>query len=259
MKALLLLLAMVGTILGQGFTMRDVSFIGAAQVVSSGWGTVTNNTDGTLPYTWWVADDYATNGSTVSIPDRWTNNIALTNSDPTTRWPVKVANGLNSRAFIYPTPLSTATYIRNLAFSNTASNEVVVVLNVTNSTSVTWLFDGCFATNRHSALIYPANKWDLSASGTDQVYADATTNKWMVYNFVFNTANTRLYTNNTVGPVLNAGNSNHFGFLLFNAYNTNSASKIGNVAEIITYSTSLTEAQRNNVYQHLTNKYALTP
>jgi hypothetical protein len=241
------------------FTLGDRISIGAyisqiSSVGSSDWGSPTNNTDGTLPYSWWVADDYTTNGGAY-LPDRWTNSLTLTNSHVATRWPFTTESGVNGHKFL--TARGTRSYLVNSASEAPATNEVVVAMMTTNHTTITFVFDGAYSTNRLGFLQYPANRWTIDVN--DKPSSSVTTNKWIVYSAVFQTNFTRLLTNLTASVYVTNKNVSRKGFTLFNAYNTNSSDYAHKIAEIIVYPAMLTDQQRSNVFVYLTNKYAITP
>ena len=98
MKLILAFLLLCSTALAQipPSRMSDMLQVATrpAAAAPSGWGSPTNNTDGTVALAWYVASDFYTN-TYVYLPDRGANAWHLTNQAASGKWPTYNATGLN--------------------------------------------------------------------------------------------------------------------------------------------------------------------
>lgn len=239
------------------FNFSDLAFqpkpVAAA---AGGWGSPTNNTDGTIPLTWYVAGDYYTN-TYVYLPDRWTNGWHLTNSASSSAWPSYSASGFNGYPMIGFD--GTSDYLRSINYTSSQPHEVVMVCLLTNGANARW-FDSANSTYRnHFYEEIGASKFSLYSGSSFVDVSLKHVHQFAVISIIFNGASSTMFTNNVQALTVNPGTTAMSGMTLA-AHNSLASFGAYSLAEIITYSGTIPGTNttwRSNVWYYLKTKYAL--
>lgn len=248
MKWLILLLSCCSC-LGQAFSFADptVHSWGGSTAVAASYNP-TNNSDGVTPSLWLLADDLSSS-PVGTWTDRTTNAHAFGASGASR--PALLSANLNGHNVVWFND-GTGNTLKNSTYSNIQPHELVFVMSLTNRGSIVFTATNAFT----EYFSINANQFRLNAPSGESVGNFNITNKWCVYDIIFDGASTRMYTNNvSIGAFTNPGTDPMFGlniggdpfFTLFN------------IAEFLTYHTTNSATARLNLYSYLTNRYAIVP
>lgn len=222
------------------------------------------NIAGYPAYTWWIAQcGYATNAGTATLTDFSGNGLNLTQGTlgNAPHAQSSIWGGFDGVLFGTPAP---GTLANNTGFSIPSGNkcEFWCVMSYTNISGSDWLFHDVSAGNTGLAVAkdqLAATKWDMITDVTFNVVSATSTNKYIVYNFVFTQgANTTMYTNNVAGVNVNNGSGGLTSFRLAGGLNANNP-MIFSFLEGGWFRTNLTTVGRSNLFYYCTNKYSLLP
>lgn len=251
---------------GQPYFVRQLSNLPINLCDSRiGDGTPTNIV-GYPAYTWWIAQcGLSTNGADNEqyLAELSMNGPNGTNNSVKAQWLVTKTNMLNGYDAILGPASGSVRFTYCNTYTNSGAAEVVMVTMITNSTDFQNIFcmakSGASDTTSRSAWVYNGT---LALSAPTLVSCMSVTpiiNKWSVLNFIFNGANSTIYTNNVAGATVSPGANAGKGLFLFCSSQGGTSPYSGHTAEIITYRTNLSTAARTTLFNYLTNKYKITP
>ena len=258
-KIIQLLLALLLPVLVSAQVTRTGAFIGSVRkiVVAGEWGSPTNNTDGTTAFAWYSASDYVTNSGTwVSLPDRTTNSLALTNRGASSTWPVGTVSDLNSLPTIGHPTADGGRFLRSVAFTSAQPFEVIGVMQLDPSVNNEYAILHSIQDNR---LYTRFGFWSASfTSGGDFTLARyAMSNTWAIFDWTVNGSSSTLYTNRVLAGTVTVGAGPHHQVWFGSDRNAN-ASIHYKMSEMIFYNGTLpTTIQNSNIWWYLKSKYGL--
>lgn len=201
-----------------------------------------------------VSSNYTTNSGTLIMADLYTNHFDLTNQE-TAKFPARTAAGVNG--FDYANFIAANnTYLKSVIYTSTQPTEVVMVMSMTNTGTTLFLDSANTAARQFVDLA--SQQLQFGAATTLSVANFHTTNKWAVFNFVYNGASSEAYTNNVLGVSGNAGSQSANGLTLGQRFGLTLPSSMS-FAEMSIYSTNLDTFSRSNLFYYFTNKYAIGP
>lgn len=262
MKAILLFLVTLLSASAQipPGVMQDLLGVASVQTATTFNPT---NISGVAPVAYWIGDNWSS--GTRTLKDIFTNSWNLTNDNSAWNPTSGTLNGHTIIKFGEGGNINGT--LANQAFVSASPFEVVMVYRFNSSypNATRYLF------SNPDGSVY----WALFAGGTGQHYLNndgshyfsipansLATNKWMVFNFVFNGASSAIYTNCATLAAGTAGTWSLTNFWLGGKAMGNGAYP-ADIAEIGVYSGTLGagawSANRSNLFNYLTNKYAITP
>jgi hypothetical protein len=241
------------------------------------------NIAGVESMAWWVADnitasDMSTDGKNnhTNWPDAGPYGYTITNRIVgSSKWPTNVIAGVNSHNYSRSAQAFSSGGLTALLFTNrNAITEIVMAGRIWQPpTASTVIFDS-FSSGNRQVVRYdastPAKVQLITTPGGGAAGSQlTTTNKWMVFDFLFNGANSGWLTNNiSASGLVSPGTDKMDGitvganFLLSGVASMDFAeicvytNTLGVVPSAGTYSTAI---NRSNLFVYLTNKYNISP
>lgn len=274
MRSLALLISLLAMpAFGQTFG-RTSAFIGASNskpISSGGWtdNYYPTNIPGYPAYAWYVGQgNYSSNNGVAT----WTNltstaNVSLTNLDGTTTCPAYQSSSINGRGAIMFDGVNDYLTSALLASPNDGvyNYEFVCVLAETNQVNTKYIIqtgDGHPSFETVNTALY---RLDQDSGST----ANEIAGKWIVFDVVFWWNHYKVLYTNGVCAISNTYSSQQaWTGLWLGANNAKGQNKNLVMAELICYNTNLGSVDavgvgcsgvRSNLYNYLTNKYAITP
>jgi len=267
---------------GQAFTFRDPAFVGIVATPAAAGGSFSpTNIAGVASTGWWVADNITAADMTSDGKNNMTNwtdtgqyHYTLTNRQAgANKWPTNVVAGVNGHNYMRCIQSSPFTICMNTSryTNNTGYHEIVMVARVWEAPILNaTMLDSNNGTDRNLISFDASAKIQIRTlpGGSYVGNQTAITNKWMVFDFVFAGASSGWFSNNICASgVVNPGTGPCDG-LVIGGNSALAASCSVDYAEICTYSNALgtvptigtwsSSANRSNLYNYLTNKYAIT-
>lgn len=259
---------------GKEFTFHDIAFLDQSTNLPVAGGAFNpTNISGYPANAWYVVDNdlgtsttncYFTNGIVTSLLDSGPNGWHLTNSSagggirPVRQ--ISALNGYDTLLF----SIANSTVLRSVNYTSSQPHEVVMLMRYdgpTNST-ISYIFDcGVGTTYRQRVLMngVTANSGLFAYNaGTAKEMGPITTNKWIVWDWLFNGATSSNWFNNVLDKSGNLGANTISGLTIGSSVNAANPTPI-DIAEVVTFSTNLTTSVRTDLYNYLTNKYAIAP
>ena len=176
----------------------------------------------------WTADNRMTNSGVLHIVDNWTNGWDLTNNASASHYPPVQSNVLNGHNALRILPADNGAMIRCTNFLSSQPDEVWIVMSHTNPpSSQATFFDSYNGSYEQDAYLNSAGYHQevIGAGGTSYYWgSDGTTNKYMMWRFVFNSSSSAAYTNGVLmkSGSLGTGTGGSVGFTLGGEYHYSS-------------------------------------
>lgn len=252
MRRLLIIVACLIIASAMGQSNRRRMLLSDRNIEASAGPVFPTNLAGYPALAWYVGDDYTTNSSVATLPDRWVNAWNLTNSASTTTWPKGQSSGLNGHRVLG----FDGFYLRQPAYTSSQPHEIVMVMSITNRATTEIICSSMNSSFEHRVDHNAPNIQQLaSGSVVSPITSDGgLTNRWVVYDIVFNGASSTIYSNLVAGVTVNPGTFTESGFTVGELYNLTFPSRCA-IAEIATYGTNLSSGARSSLNTYLTNKY----
>jgi len=230
------------------------------------------NLSGATNIAWWVADNITGTNATGYItnwPDSGLGGFNLRKIG-SAGVPMVSNNWLNGHAIVHFSTTTNSALVNTAYFAN-QPQEVMAVISIPVATepAYTWIIDSTNTSYRNGF------ETSSAVSGAYRHYAGSASGyytlpgKWFVLDLVFSGASSGILSNNVSASGTNSiGTQADAGFTFGNRYDL-SQSCLFDVAEIVTYSNILggvgsagvfsSASARTNLYNYLTNKYAISP
>ena len=260
------------TVISANLTMyvnTDASASHTFYVLQKDWGTTVSAiqpdaTSGTLEH-WFKADAMVGNGDVTSDGDsvsQWTDSNALGNATQGTggNQPIYKTNQINSLPCVrfdgsddWMSADNTSTATTQTRFivakaTNTPVSQYLLDQGTGNRMAMYTTSSGIIQAQSHASTVSTANTWD----------ADMT--QWHIYAVQFNSTASKIWIDTTSRKLGSTGASSVANSTLWlGRYGgSNTGNWDGDIAEIITYSTVLSEADMRGVMTYLADKYGIT-
>lgn len=228
----------------------------ATLTVSAPYVLSPTNLPGYAALGWWcVSSNYNTNASTAILPDLSGNHNDLTNMGSVGTWPKRQPALLNGLDVLW---FTSADMLQSIVPKVEQPFEIAWVCSMTNIGAGNRCFwSGTNGTTR--AEFYNSSGGEIIPYGgnTFSSIGLLPTNKFVVYNSIYNSSLTA-YTNNTAMGGGSSGSAALYG-LIWNARQGDTAFSYEALAEVVLYPTNLTIPVRSNLFYYLTNKYNISP
>ncbi len=223
---------------------------------------------GITSVSWWcVETNYVTNSSTwISMADL-KSSYDLTNRAASTLWPGVSGSTLNSRQYIHFVQADNE-YLYNSAYTASQPDEVCLVARVLDTNPTAWnvILDG---NSSRQLFALEHSTYRANAGGSTPTGPIFATNRWEVFNIVFNGASSCVYTNGVLAWTADFGSGGAGGLALgIDYFDTLFGPASMDFAEMSTYSAALgavdstpgnytASTVRSNLVNYYTNKYAI--
>lgn len=207
---------------------------------------------------WWPGDSVTPLGTTNGV--RTWSDLSGLGHDLTNYFPTNVPTALTNSLNGHTTVLFNGVdnFLSSASHSNGAATEWWMVMRpkVRGAATDMYYIDATGSVNRIMQYFSGAERWRMFAGASIFVdFSDSYTNRWMVYTWVFDGANSYLRTNNVIVANVNPLSSGMTGLSLGGPWAHNGSFAAVEFAEIAVFDKTNTAAIRSSVYSGFTNKY----